>query len=229
MLKYLFPSLLLGASALSAQVIYSENFESYAPGATAVTGWTKVGGFGAAIVDASSPGSSASQVGYFDTNGAGFPTTTTYVVDTSVAYVAGTSYTLNFNLYKTGTGINDPYQGDVTYALYAFSGSPAISVDPTTAGNNTASLAAGTLLATGTAGGSTDGLISLSSIATQSGSGNVWIYFYAGVPTNTANYAQVEFDNISVSATAPIPEPASFAALAGVGLLAFAAGRRRRA
>jgi hypothetical protein len=57
----------------------------------------------------------------------------------------------------------------------------------------------------------------------------LWLKWVTGTP-HTANPHALATDNVAVSfITTPIPEPATFAALVGLGALAFAQARRRRA
>jgi hypothetical protein len=67
------------------------------------------------------------------------------------------------------------------------------------------------------------GSLSLGATATSNLSGNINAW---GIYVDSGTGANVRFDTFTVSA---IPEPSAFAALAGLGMLGFAATRRRRA
>jgi hypothetical protein len=209
-------ALTLAASSVGAAAVYTQDFETFTSPGNTIPGWYKSGGFnGNAIVDAN-VGGNGSSVAFFDTLGTDFLTTTSMAGDTGVAYVPGTPYSFTFTAYKTGTGSN--FVGDLLYGLYA--GDPTLG---TYTGPGTGFATAGTPLVTGTLSNAADGTVTVNSVPTGAGSGNLFVYFFAGVPTNTAGYAQVELDNISISV---VPEPTSLAALGAISLIAL---RRRSA
>jgi MYXO-CTERM domain-containing protein len=220
------PILALGAvGALHAQT-YSINFNDITDPAV-VPGWSKDGGFGANLLDGVGAANTASGTPSLYADAYSEPSTytaaTALVGNTGLAYTVGGTYQLSFDLFKSATG--NAYTGDVTYSLYALSAAPAAL---TTGGDvGGFDFSGGTLLASAVAGGTTEGSITLTSLANAGGAGTVWVAFSVAIPQISGfTYTQVEYDNISVSV---IPEPSAFAALAGLGALALVATRRRRA
>jgi hypothetical protein len=199
------------AASLSAQIIYTQDFEGGTP-----PGWFSTGGYSANVVSNAGNFGNTSAVAYLDverwgsepTNGA----SATIVGNTSVAYTASTAYSFTADLAKTS---NPAVQSiDVTFEIFAG--------DPT---------AGGLLLGSFTSTGTNVGSVSFSTLANAGGSGNLFLRI--GAPalaslTFPTSYRQAQIDNISISAAA-IPEPSSFAVLGGAAALLFSALRRRRA
>jgi hypothetical protein len=191
------------AATANAEIVYAEDFEAAGPG-SAVDGFDVSGGFNdrgtTELVTDGGATVNNTVVAFFDTNGAGFPTTTQFVVDTGVVFEPQATYTLSLDLFKVSPD-QPAFEGDFFYEIYLG--------DPSADGST------GTLIAAGTAGGTTDGALSVSG-SLADGTGTVYLRFDSTIPSNTGGYAQVELDNLVLEAV-PIPEPTSAAVLGLVG------------
>ena len=201
------------AVSASAAPVYTQTFPN---GNVKVPGFTKTGGYGSNHTDPNSFNGTPVLVLEADNflESSGQPGNTRYVADTSVTADASTTYTVTFDSSKSNTGVT-AFVGDFNYALFA--GDPGAS---------------GTLIASGTTGGTDEGPISFSGDTAGAVSGNLFLTFSLGnrpAGTRTSNnYNQVEVDNIVIDAVpVVIPEPGSLAlAAAGLGLLAARRGSR---
>jgi hypothetical protein len=225
-------ALLVASSLAQAQVIYTQDFNGGSGGGsnTPVSGWTiaSTGDFfgqpfgGLENFNITGGAGNSSLQLYMQVANDFFGATTAPVAtaDTGVAYVANTAYTLNFDF----TGKNDPNQWyrDATFTYQIWAGAPTGGGLQLGSGSVTDSDEQNTITP-----------LSLTSLANAGGSGNLFLVFSSTSPTGTGSpdgFRQAIIDNISVSISAPIPEPSSFAALSGLALLGYASlARRRRA
>jgi hypothetical protein len=211
--------LLLSATSTSLfadLAIYSENFETSPPGP--LPNWIHTNGYGDAIVDFGVT-ANGSRAAFFDIHrwgtGPGDGAASIKFVDTLVAYIPNTQYKLNFDGYFTGT--NHDYTRDQSLTYEVWAGSP---------------VGGGLLLGSGNLGPSfTNGGVELTTNATSSGAGSLYIRFATVIPSYSpsgTDYMQAEVDNIVLTQISAVPEPTTLALLAtGFSVVAMRARRSR--
>jgi hypothetical protein len=225
-------ALLVGSSLAQAQVIYTQDFNSGTGGGnnSPVAGWTiastgsyfgqAFGGLENFNITGGAGNSSLQLYMQVANDYYGATTAPVATADTGVAYVANTAYTLAFDF--SGKNEANQWYRDATFTYQLWAGSPTGGGLQLGSGSVTASSGINTITP-----------LSLTSLANAGGSGNLFLVFSSTSPTGTgdpAGFRQAIIDNISVSISAPIPEPSSFAALSGLALLGYASlARRRRA
>jgi hypothetical protein len=174
------------------------------------------------------------------------PGTTPGNVTYGVRFVNDTAYTITgFTMSFDGEqwaqasgASNAPVNNSITpgYAIFsAGAGAVGVTGTYTALPNIFNSPVDGSL---GDAGGALDGNLSanrvagisnsISSLAVLPGQ-EIWIRFFDGNSTNLDHGLGIDNFSISFTSTAPVPEPASAAVLAGLGALGLVALRRRRA
>jgi hypothetical protein len=220
------------AGAIQAQVVYTQDFNSatLGPSNTPLSGWIITGqpgdsyfgqAFGGVQINNQTPVAADSPAAYLQVANSffGANTSPTLTADTSVTYIANTVYTLSFDFIGKDNG-NEWFRGTTfTYQIWA--------------GNPTGGTLLGTANTSAAAGQNTISSLTLMSTSNAGGSGNLFLVFsatnagLASGATEGDRFRQAIIDNVSVSISS-IPEPATTAALAGLGMLGFAALRRRR-
>jgi hypothetical protein len=229
--KSLSAAILLVVSFAQAQVIYTQDFNSATAGGsnTPLTGWTITGQpgdsyFGEPLggIQTGNLSVGDSQAVYLQVanNFFGANTSPTLTADTSVSYTANTIYSLTFDF--VGKNNANQWFRDTTFTYEIWAGNP------------TGGTLLGSASTTAAAGQNTVSSLTLVSTSNAGGSGNLFLVFSASNAglsagaTDNDRFRQVILDNVSISAASAIPEPSTYAALVGVGMLSLAALRRRR-
>jgi hypothetical protein len=214
----------LGLTSFAQTFVSVENFETGAISSAAFFDTKGGGGDGGPVAPTTSisaPGLSSSNFSYQAVHGNG---TYNFSGELNYAFVVA-NIDLSNPLLQVTVRYDRTVPGTGTYNSLRLVGNTDVS--NSFGGYGTI----GTDIALGGVGATVTGTYDLSAYiaAINAGSGGTYNTLRFILNKNADNNGTLFIDNINITSAAPIPEPSTFAALAGVGVLGLAAMRRRRA